>query len=289
MIDRRHFSAALLASLAGASTLAPAAGKNALQHQLADVEKASGGRLGVCILDTGSGLRAGHRAEERFPMCSTFKFLAAAAVLHRVDHGQEQLERRIVVGQRDLIPHAPVTGKHVGPPGMTMAELCAAAVTQSDNPAANLMLASFGGPAGLTRYLRTLGDTRTRLDRNEPGLNESLPGDPRDTTTPAAMLVTMQKILLGDALSPASRGQLQAWLDGNQTGDRRLRAGVPADWVVGDKTGSGSRGSTCDIAILRPPRRAPILVTAYLTGTEAAAEARDATMAAVGALAAGHA
>lgn len=289
MIDRRHFSAVLLASLAGAPTLAAAGGATALQRQLADIEKASGGRLGVCILDTGGGLRAGHRADARFPMCSTFKFLAAAAVLRRVDQGQEQLERRVVVGQRDLIPHAPVTGKRIGPPGMTMAELCEAAVTQSDNPAGNLMLASFGGPAGLTRYLRTLGDTRTRLDRNEPALNESLPGDPRDTTTPAAMLATMQKILLGDALSPASRAQLQAWLDGNQTGDRRLRAGVPADWVVGDRTGSGSRGSTCDIAILRPPRRAPILVTAYLTGTEAPAEARDATLAAVGALAAGSA
>jgi len=193
MMDRRHFSAALLAALASAPALARADGTTELQRQMADIEKASGGRLGVCILDTGSGLRAGHRADERFPMCSTFKFLAAAAVLSRVDQGKERLERRIVIGQRDLIPHAPVTGKHLGEPGLTMAELCEAAVTLSDNPAANLMLASFGGPAGLTRYLRSLGDTQTRLDRNEPGLNESLPGDPRDTTTPAAMLATCRR------------------------------------------------------------------------------------------------
>ena len=284
MIDRRHFSATLLAALSFAPALARADGKTEQQRQLADIEKASGGRLGVCILDTGSGLRTGHRADERFPMCSTFKFLAAAAVLSRVDQGKERLDRRIVIGQRDLIPHAPVTGQHVGAPGLTMAELCEAAVTLSDNPAANLMLASFGGPAGLTRYLRGLGDTQTRLDRNEPGLNESLPGDPRDTTTPAAMLDTMQKILLGDALRPASRARLQAWLDGCQTGAKRLRAHVPADWVAGDKTGSGSRGSTCDIAIFRPPRRAPILVTAYLTGTQASMETRDAALASVGAL-----
>jgi beta-lactamase class A len=284
MIDRRHFSATVLAALSIAPALARADGKTDLQPQLVDIEKASGGRFGVCILDTGSGLRAGHRADERFPMCSTFKFLAAAAVLSRVDQGKERLDRRIVVGQRDLIPHAPLTGKHVGGTGLTMAELCEAAVTLSDNPAANLMLASFGGPAGLTRYLRGLGDTQTRLDRNEPALNESLPGDPRDTTTPAAMLDTMQKILLGDALQPASRTRLQAWLDACQTGAKRLRAGVPADWVVGDKTGSGSRGSTCDIAIFRPPRRAPILVTAYLTGTQASMETRDAALASVGAL-----
>jgi beta-lactamase class A len=284
MIDRRHFSATLLAAMSFAPTLVRADGKTEPQPQLAAIEKASGGRLGVCILDTGSGLRAGHRADERFPMCSTFKFLAAAAVLSRVDQGKERLDRRIVVGQRDLIPHAPLTGKHVGGTGLTMAELCEAAVTLSDNPAANLMLASFGGPAGLTRYLRGLGDTQTRLDRNEPALNESLPGDPRDTTTPAAMLGTMQKILLGDALLPDSRTRLQAWLDACQTGAKRLRAGVPADWVVGDKTGSGSRGSTCDIAIFRPPSRAPILVTAYLTGTQASMETRDAALASVGAL-----
>ena len=283
-MNRRHFSTALLASMVAAAPLARADGQGTLQRSLADLEKASGGRLGVCILDTGSGLRAGHRADERFPMCSTFKFLAAAAVLHRVDQGKEQLERRVVFGQRDMIPYAPVTGQRLGAPGMTMAELCEAAVTLSDNPAANLMLASFGGPAGLTRYLRSLGDKHTRLDRNEPALNESLPGDPRDTTTPAAMLADMQKILLGDALSPASRTRMQAWLDGCKTGDKRVRAGVPADWVVGDKTGTGAQGSTCDIAILRPPHRAPILVTAYLTGTKAPIEARDATLASVGAL-----
>lgn len=282
-MDRRYFSSAALLALTGAPLFTHAHAGNALAEQLARIEKASGGRLGVSVLDTGTGARAGHRIDERFAMCSTFKFLVAAAVLARVDQKRENLERRIVVQPGDLLAYAPVTEKRVGGDGMTVAELCDAAVTLSDNPAANLLLASLGGPKAFTAYVRTLGDQRTRLDRTEPTMNDVRRGDPRDTTTPDAMLGCMQKLLLGDALSAASREQLLQWLYASKTGDKRLRAGLPRDWKSGDKTGSGKNKETNDIAILFPPGRAPILVTAYLADTQAAPEARDATLASVGA------
>ena len=283
MIQRRHVSAGLLASLAGACALARADGKAALSARFAEIEQSSGARLGVSVLDTGSGARAGHREAERFPMCSTFKFLAAAAILARVDQRQERLDRRIVFTAAELVTYSPVTEKRVGGAGMAMAQLCEAAITRSDNTAGNLMLASLGGPPGLTRYARSLGDAKTRLDRIETALNEARPGDLRDTTTPGAMLDDMQKILLGDALSPPSRAQMERWLAANQTGGQRLRAGVPPDWSVGDKTGSGDQGTANDIAILRPPGRAPILAAVYLTQSTASMEARNATLASVGA------
>lgn len=250
---------------------------------LAGIEAASGGRLGVSLFDTASGRHATHRADARFPMCSTFKWLAAACVLQRVDAGQEQLARPVAIDRSAILPHSPSTQPRVGG-RMTMAELCEAAITQSDNAAANLMLASFGGPARLTRYLRAQGDTVTRLDRNEPTLNEGTPGDPRDTTTPAAMLGLLQKLLIGNALKPASREQLREWLLANQTGDGRLRARLPAGWQVGDKTGSGAHGSHNDVGIVWPPGRPPLLAAVYLTQTSATLERRNATLAAVGAL-----
>lgn len=278
---------------AGLATLAAGAGAKApndrdpgraLTAELRRIERTSGGRLGVCILDTATGRRVAHRADERFPMCSTFKLLAAALVLHRVDTAQERLDRAIPVGRTDIVPHSPLTEPQVGG-SMTMGALCEATITQSDNAAANLMLASFGGPAGLTAYLRSLGDPITRLDRNEPSLNEALTGDPRDTTTPAAMLGLMQTLLLGAALKPPSRDQLRDWLLANKTGDERLRARLPAGWRVGDKTGAGAFGTNNDVGIVWPPgREAPILVTAYLTQTQASLDRRNATLAAVGAL-----
>ena len=165
---------------------------------------------------------------------------------------------------------------------MTLAELCAAALNYSDNTAGNLLLASLGGPRALTAYARSIGDPITRLDRIEPYLGEAVPGDPRDTTTPAAMLQNLRILLFGDALSAGSKDQLTAWLIGNRTGDARLRAGLPPGWRRGDKTGSGQRGSTNDVGVIWPPQGAPILVTVYLTETTAASEARNAMLADVG-------
>ncbi len=285
-MQRRMFALAVGSGLAGLATATQAKNSNgteSIAEAIAAAEAASGGRLGVCILDTASGRRAGHRADERFPMCSTFKLLAAARVLQRVDAGREQLARPIAIPRSAILPHSPLTEPRVGG-HMTMAELCEAAITQSDNAAANLMLASFGGPAGLTRYLRTLGDGVTRLDRTEPTLNESTPGDPRDTTTPAAMLGLLQTLLIGNALKPASRDQLRDWLLANKTGDGRLRARLPGGWRVGDKTGSGAHGSHNDVGIVFPPGRPPLLVATYLTQTTAPLEQRNATLAAVGGL-----
>jgi beta-lactamase class A len=276
-IARRGFLAAPL--------LAVPAFANDATSPLAALERRNGGRLGVAALDTASGRRVGHRGDELFPLCSTFKFLAAAFVLARVDRGEEKLDRRVVFSDKDLVTYSPVTKNHVGPGGMSMAEICEAAVTLSDNTAGNLQLASFGGPAGLTAYARSLGDRATRLDRIETELNEAKPGDPRDTTTPVAMLDTMQRLLISDALSASSRDRLIGWLLASKTGARRLRAGLPADWRVGDKTGTGNNGTANDVAIAFPPGRAPILITAYYTESTIPDDARNAVIAEAGRLA----
>lgn len=246
------------------------------------VERRLGARLGVALRDVQTGRTWSHRADERFPMCSTFKVLAAAAILARVDAGTETLDRRVPVTPADLVPYAPVTEKAVGK-SLSLAELCAAAITLSDNAAANLILRALEGPEGLTRFLRGLGDTLTRLDRWEPDLNEATPGDPRDTTTPEAMIADLDRLLLGDALRPASRAQLAAWLSANKTGDTKVRAGVPATWRVGDKTGSGGHGSNNDSGILWPPAmpqpRKPILFAIYMTETKASLADKNAGMA----------
>ena len=251
------------------------------ERQLAELEKASGGRLGVAFLDTGSGVRGGRRADERFPMCSTFKLLLAGAVLARVDRHQEDLSRMVHFTREQMVAYSPVTETRVGDRGITVAELCAAAVTQSDNTAANLLLDSIGGPKGLTAFVRSIGDEVTRLDRREPELNEALPGDPRDTTTPAAMVSSLRKLVLGDALSEASRMQLTEWLVQNKTGDKRIRAGLPAGWKVGDKTGTGTRGTANDVAIFWPAGRAPVLLAVYLTGATVDADHQNDLIASV--------
>jgi beta-lactamase class A len=278
-------SAALIVpSLARAATPAPnqLSGEGPLSRELARIELASGGRLGVAVLDTATGARTLHRGDERFPMCSTFKLVAAGALLTKVDAGKQNLDQRIIFQKTDLVTYSPITQERTGAPGMSLAEICAAAIDYSDNTAANLILANIGGPAGFTQFARSLGDTVTRLDRIETALNESLPNDPRDTTTPSAMVANLNSLLLGNVLSASSRNQLTQWLLANTTGGTRLRAGVPANWRVGDKTGTGDHGSTNDIGILWPPNAKPLLVCAYLTGTTASADQRNATIAAVG-------
>lgn len=212
------------------------------------------------------------------------QLIAAAHVLARVDRGEERLDRRIVYAANDLVTYSPETSRHVGGDGMALSDICAAAITLSDNTAGNLMLASFGGPPGLTRFFRSLGDPVSRLDRKETTLNEATPGDPRDTTTPAAMAQNLQRLLLGDVLTPASRAQLLAWLRANTTGGKRLRAGLPADWRVGDKTGTGDHGAANVVALIEPPGRAPLVVSGYYAESEASDEARNVVWADVGRL-----
>ena len=243
------------------------------------LEQASGGRLGVAIVDLESGRRTSHRGDERFPMCSTFKLLAVAAVLARVDLRTERLDRPVPFSKADLLEYAPVTTARVNEGSMTLGDLCEAAITLSDNTAANLILKTLGGPGAVTAYARSLGDSATRLDRVEPELNEARPGDPRDTTTPASMVRNLQRLLLENALTHRTRATLTTWLVGNQTGAARLRAGLPGGWRVGDKTGTGNEGTTNDVGILWPPRRRPVLVAAYLTESPAPARVREGTLA----------
>jgi beta-lactamase class A len=240
-----------------------------------------GGRIGVAALDTGTGRHVEYRPNERFPMCSTFKVLAAAAVLKLVDEGKEHLDRMVAYGKEEILEYAPVTKEHLKEGRMTLANLCAAAIEQSDNTAGNLLLRAIGGPPGLTNFLRALGDATTRLDRMEPNLNTAIPGDERDTTTPAAMRDDLVRLLTGDVLSPASRRQLETWLAGNKTGAQMIRAGVPTTWRVGDKTGRGDNGATNDVAVLRPPNRPPIFLAIYSVGSTTAASERTATIAEV--------
>ncbi len=236
---------------------------------LPEIEATVGGRVGVFALDTGSGRTLTYRPDERFAMCSTFKWTLAAALLARVDRAQLSLDERVPYSKADLLEHAPATTAHLAEGAMTIDALAQAAVTVSDNTAANLLLPKVGGPAGLTQFVRQLGDTVTRLDRDEPTLNENAPGDPRDTTSPRAMVGLMRRVLCGDALSSAGRERLLGWLRACETGKNRLRAGLPPDWTVGDKTGSGGRCTVNDVVIALPPGRAPILVAAYMSDGDA--------------------
>jgi beta-lactamase class A len=247
--------------------------------RILSIEERTGARIGVAALDTASGKRLDHRSEERFPMCSTFKFLAAAAVLKRVDEGKEKLDRFVPYAAKDILEYAPVTKAHLQDGGMPLGALCAAAVEQSDNTAGNLLLEVIGGPAGLTNFARAIGDETTRLDRKEPELISAIARDERDTTSPAAMCADMQRLVLGNALSESSRHQLEDWLRHNETGALMIRAGVPKTWNVGDKTGRCGNGATNDVAIIRPPGRAPIVVAIYSIGSTASADDRAATLA----------
>ncbi len=287
MISRRGLLQHSLFGIPAALSLTAQAQTQAdeIQTGIADLEKDHGGRLGVCALDVATGRRIGHRADERFAMCSTFKVLAAALVLTRVDRAEESLDRRIVYPKDRVVAYSPETENHAGEGGMTLGEICKAALTLSDNTAGNLMLESFGGPAPLTQFARSLGDGVTRLDRIETGLNEATPGDPRDTTTPVAMLDNLRRIVLGDALSARSRDQMTNWMLANKTGDRRLRAGIPGNWRVADKTGGGGHAQTNDIAVIWPPGRGPILVTVYFAESPAADDVRNTVLAEVGRLA----
>ncbi|WP_175545169.1 class A beta-lactamase [Variovorax sp. OV329] len=245
---------------------------------LAEIERRSGGSLGLHAMDTGSGRTLSHRGEERFAMASTFKLLLAAAVLHRNDQAAGVLDERLPVRKTDLIAHSPITSKHLQAGFITAREACEATVQVSDNAAANLLLPLVGGPEGLTTFVRErCGDGVTRLDRTEPTLNTNLPGDLRDTTTPAAMARTTARLLTGDVLSGPSRTQLKSWLEGASTGMARLRAGLPKDWRTGDKTGTGANGAANDVAVTWAPGRAPIVLAVYLNGSTQPPAVLDAT------------
>ncbi|MFF8726914.1 class A beta-lactamase [Streptomyces sp. NPDC015171] len=230
--------------------------------ELAELERHHGARLGVYARNVRTGATVAHRAGERFAMCSTFKAFAAAAVL-REKAGRASLDRVVHYPPHDILPNSPRTEENQAT-GMTVADLCAAAIQYSDNAAGNLLLREIGGPAGLTRLYRSLGDRVSRLDRWEPELNTAIPGDPRDTTTPEAVAGSLERLTLGGALADADRERLVAWLKGNTTSAARFRAGLPREWGVADKTGTGSYATANDIGVAWTTRRTP-LVLAVLT------------------------
>ncbi|MDN7737905.1 MULTISPECIES: PEN-N family class A beta-lactamase [Burkholderia] len=249
-------------------------------RQIAALESSFGGRIGVSAIDTGSGRRILHRADERFALCSTFKVVLVSAVLARATGDARLLSSVIRYTRHDLVSYSPVTEKNLAT-GMTVAALCAAAIQYSDNTAANLLIRLIGDPAAVTAYARSIGDASFRLDRLETELNEAVPGDERDTTTPAAMADTLRRVTLGDGLDPSGRAQLVTWMLGNTTGETRIRAGVPAGWRVADKTGSGDYGTANDVAVLYSPSRQPVVLTVYTTRPGKDAKYDNATLAAV--------
>ncbi len=276
-IDRRSF---LLAAAAVPVALAHAA-QGAHEHetasatrQFAQLERALGGRIGVFTFNTADHSQLRYRADERFPVCSTFKVLLAAGILERSTRTAGLMQRRIHYTPHDLVSYSPISEKHVGE-GMTVADLCAAAIQYSDNTAANLLMKLLGGPASVTAFARSIGDHYFRLDRWETDLNTCIPGDFHDTSTPEAMGRSLERLAIGEALGPHQRGQMQEWLRGSTTGGTRIRAGVPADWQVGDKTGTGDYGTANDLAVLWPPHHAPIIVAVYTTQPGKKAKARN--------------
>jgi len=259
--------AAALACVRGAAAKAvPGPEKGASgpdpSSQIAALERRVGGRLGVFAIDTSTGRRLQHFRHERFSMCSTFKFLLVAAVLQRVDRGAERLDRLVAYAESDLLEYAPIAKEHLEQGGMTIADLCAAAVEWSDNTAANLLLKVIGGPQSVTAFVRTLGDDVTYLDNFEPALNVVAPGEVHDTTTPEAMVGLLGTVLLGHLLSPDSHAKLQGWMLDLKVGHERLPAGLPSGWQIAHKTGTSST-QTNDVGVLWPPNRAPILVAAF--------------------------
>lgn len=238
-------------------------------------------RIGVILSDTSSDWELATHADERFPMASTFKSLLCGAVLARVDAGQLSLDETVTFGAEDLLSWSPVTEKRVES-GMSVGELCEAAITMSDNAAANLMLERVDGPAGLTAFLRDIGDPTTRLDRTEPGLNESAPGEPRDTTSPRAITSSLSKLLFGDVLQTTSAARLKQWMIDDQVADKLIRSKLPEGWVIGDKTGSGGNGTRGIVAFLETPDADTYLAAIYMTETAASYEQRNEAIADIG-------
>ncbi len=275
-LDRRSLLASLCAMAAG-----PAFAESA-PPALETYERESGGRIGVYAENLATGAKLAWRADERFVMCSTFKASLAACVLARIDRGEDQLAAMIAYGKDDLLDYAPVAKHNLSAGAMSVADMCAAIIGLSDNTCANLLLARIGGPAALTAFWRSLGDTTSRLDHNEPELNRSPPGDPHDTTTPAAMAGNLRHLVIGEALSAKSRDQLTQWIVDCKTGANRLRGGLPANWKIGDKTGNNGKDASGDIAVAWPKPDRPIVMAAYTQGGTPKAKQLETVFAGIG-------
>lgn len=276
------FLSALLIAVAGIT--APVfAGDNLILETARNIESRLGGRIGVSVHDTESDMRWAYRGDERFPLSSTFKPFACAAVLSRIESGTERLHRVIEIEDDDLVTYSPVTETRVNTVGMTIAELCEATITLSDNTAGNLILESIGGPKAFTDYMRTIGDDISRLDRWETDLNEGTPGDKRDTTTPHAAAASLGRLLLGHSLTVSAREQLTTWMENDKVADALLRSVLPENWRIADKSGAGGNGGRSIIAVIWPPAREPLVISIYMTENDASFAERNQAIAEIGA------
>ncbi len=297
-MDRRTILAGGAAlTLTGCIATLPSGPNIVINPAMGDLERSVGGRLGAFILDTASGRMTGHRYGELFGMCSTFKLALAGAILHLADKGRLNPVAELRYTAADMVPHAPVTGPNLAKGAMRIIDLAEATQKTSDNVAANLLIRHMGGPGAVTALFRSWGDDVTRLDRYETEMNNVTPGEERDTTTPREFARMMAWLLTTDRiLTQASRELLIQWMVDTTTGSKRIRAGLPASWVSGDKTGTANspnyNNKTNDVAIFWPPARMPVIVTAFYESDGKYAETRDqdqAVLAQVGRIAAAQA
>ncbi|MFC4256326.1 class A beta-lactamase [Altererythrobacter xixiisoli] len=302
MFDRRSLLAGAVAALAMGCTQGEGAAPDKTDDRapfdstgavdaLAELERQADGRLGAFIVDPARGQGFGWREDERFSMCSTFKLSLAAMVLAMADHGELDPLHTLYWSKSDLVPHSPATEPALAD-GMTALDLARATLVLSDNTAANVLLREYGGPAAMTRFWRAMGDDVSRLDRFETELNDTPPNTDYDTSTPAAMARTVSRLLLGAVLSPTARATLRQWMMAIETGLDRIRAGFPAGWIAGDKTGTGfgaTRHTYGDLAFGGPSGATPLIIAAWFEPS-ARIEPRDpgaiATLARVGQIAA---
>ncbi|WP_371999087.1 class A beta-lactamase [Tistrella mobilis] len=271
----------LLATPALAETPKTHMAETRLADTVSRIEDQLDARIGLVLHDTGRGWSWDHRADERFLMNSTVKMPICGAILAGVDAGRISLDETLPIRRADLLSYAPVTEPRAGT-AMSIADLCFATLDQSDNTAANLLIARLGGPAAVTQFFRSIGDPVSRLDRLEPDLNSAPPGDPRDTTSPAAMAATMETLLLGHGLTPASRAQLTEWMRHGGVTGALLRKSAPADWQIADKSGAGDTTRNL-VALITPPDRAPWIAAIYLADAETDFATRNKALAEIGA------
>lgn len=267
------------------TTARPLAEQEAFTRGMAAIEQGVGGRVGVALVDGRGRSLLAHRATERFAMCSTFKLPLAAAILESADRGRLRLTEPLAFTRADLVSHAPAVEAAIAGGSLPIDRLAEAIMVVSDNAAANLLLRRIGGPDALTAFFRRHGDTVSRLDRYETKLNENRVGDPRDTTSPAAMAALVRRLLVGDALAVPSRERLFGWAEASRTGLQRIRAGLPPGWRVGDKTGSCGNAFN-DVAIAQPPGAKPFVLAVYVDRPTAPPTEVNAAIADIGRLAA---
>ena len=245
-------------------------------------ENALQARVGMAVFDVNTGTTWQYRGDERFPLNSTHKIFSCAALLAKIDEKSLSLDQSVSISKEMLVTYSPITEKSLSPETVTFGKICQAAVSYSDNTAANVVFDAIGGATGFNAYMRSIGDEETQLDRKEPELNEGTPGDVRDTTTPNAMVNSLRKILLGDALSVSSRSQLTQWMLDDQVAGALLRASLPSDWKIADKTGAGGYGSRSIVAVIWPPSKQPLVVGIYITQTKASMQASNQAIARIG-------